>query len=505
MNQAQLTIIDKNIEHQLALLRFSAGERKEVFKLLTQLQIELKNKLNNELTDFNKRRVEKLLKESTDIINLAYQEMIPISPPDEMFGYRVNYINKSPKDYYGKHFPDSRTIEIYTKGRTAEQIKDTLDHEFGHVVDYKRRGIVSDPMGDSIMGYDGKLRPMYDSDRYFRDFREKEATAIRAVFPKTHTLSKTQKEIYADAYKIYINDPAKLKIIAPTIFKEIDDFAIKTNISKSNLNLFELSQVEASFTTSMLGAISLEASLPTATVFKSLTSGVLIHGSPLSEWWEGQSASLARSFTSQVRLGIISNETQQQIITRVFGSKRKGLPGIGFPEETLRRNVSTLVHDTVMKVANDAKLAVYKENEDLFKGYYQLSTLDSHTTNKCIAYSGAQWDMDYQPIGDKALPFDGGTPRHPNCRSLILPLLKTYKELGYDIKEPPKGTRSSDLGQIGADTTFDGFLKRHSTEYQNDMLGKGRAQLWRDGKITLKDLVDGNGRELSLKELKDLI
>lgn len=349
MNQAQLTLIDKSLEHQLLLFRLSAGERKEVFKLLTQLQIELKNKLNNELTDFSKRRVEKLLKEAQAVISSYYSDM-----------------------------------------------------------------------------------------------------------PK-------------------------------------------------QLNLFELSQVEASFTTSMLGAISLEASLPTATVFKSLTSGVLIHGSPLSEWWEGQSANLARSFTSQVRLGIISNETQQQIITRVFGSKRKGLPGIGFPEETLRRNVSTLVHDSVMKVCNDAKLEVYKANEDLFKGYYQLSTLDSHTTNKCIAYSGAQWDINYQPIGDKALPFDGGTPRHPNCRSLILPLLKTYKELGYDIKEPPKGTRSSDLGQIGSDTTFDAFLKRHSTEYQNDMLGKGRAQLWRDGKITLKDLVDGNGRELSLRELKERI
>jgi hypothetical protein len=349
MNQAELTIIDKNIEHQLALLRFSAGERKTVFKLLSKLQIELKNKLNNELTDFNRRRVEKLLNKSQSVIKAFYADM-----------------------------------------------------------------------------------------------------------PK-------------------------------------------------QLDLFGLAQVGASSSISMLGAISLEASLPTVAVLKSLASGVLLHGLPLSDWWESQSDSLARAFTSQVRLGIVSNETQQQIITRVFGSKRNGTPGIGFPEETLRRNASTLVHDTVMKVANDAKLAVYKENEDLFKGYYQLSTLDSHISKTCIAYSGAQWALDYQPIGDKPLPFDGGCPRHPNCRSLIMPLLKSYKELGYDIKEPPKGTRSSDLGQIDSDTSFDGFLKRHSTEYQNSVLGKGRAELWREGKITLKDLVDGNGRELTLKQLKELL
>lgn len=349
MNQAELVLIDKNIERQLNLLRFSAGERKTIFKLISELQIELKNKLNNDLTDFNKRRVEKLLKESQALINSYYSDM-----------------------------------------------------------------------------------------------------------PK-------------------------------------------------QLNLFDLATVEASHTVAVFGAISLEASLPSEAVLKSLTSGELLHGLPLNDWWQSQSSSLARAFTSQVRLGIVSNETQQQIITRVFGSKRNGTPGIGFPEETLRRNASTLVHDTVMKVANDAKLAVYKENEDIFKGYYQLSTLDSHTSKTCIAYSGAQWDLEYKPIGDKALPFDGGCPRHPNCRSLILPMLKTYKELGYDIKEPPKGTRASDLGQIDADTTFDGFLKRHSTEYQNDILGKGRATLWRDGKFTLKDLVDGNGRELSLKELKELL
>jgi hypothetical protein len=36
------------------------------------------------------------------------------------------------------------------------------------------------------------------------------------------------------------------------------------------------------------------------------------------------------------------------------------------------------------------------------------------------------------------------------------------------------------------------------------MLGKGRAQLWRDGKLSLSQLLDGTGRELSLKELKKL-
>jgi len=81
--------------------------------------------------------------------------------------------------------------------------------------------------------------------------------------------------------------------------------------------------------------------------------------------------------------------------------------------------------------------------------------------------------------------------------------LKSYAELGApDIQEPPKGTRASDLGQIKADTTFDAFLDRHSKEYQDALLGIGKADLWRSGKITLQDLLSGTGRELTLAQLK---
>ena len=55
-----------------------------------------------------------------------------------------------------------------------------------------------------------------------------------------------------------------------------------------------------------------------------------------------------------------------------------------------------------------------------------------------------------------------------------------------------------------AETTMDQFLKMHDTEWQDKMLGKGKAQLWRDGKITLSQPVDGTGRELTLEELKAL-
>ena len=132
--------------------------------------------------------------------------------------------------------------------------------------------------------------------------------------------------------------------------------------------------------------------------------------------------------------------------------------------------------------------------------------MDSRTSAVCVAYSGAEWDLDGNPINGTTLPFKGGPPRHWGCRSVLTSITKTFKELGIKgLPElPDTGERASDLGPIDRKTTMDQFLKMHDKEWQDKMLGKGKAQLWRDGKITLSQLVSGSGRELTLEELKAL-
>jgi hypothetical protein len=148
-------------------------------------------------------------------------------------------------------------------------------------------------------------------------------------------------------------------------------------------------------------------------------------------------------------------------------------------------------------------MAFFKENEEIYKGYRQISTLDTLTSVICISYSGAEWDLNLKPING-APAYNGGCPRHPNCRSVVVAITKTFRELGVNIDEIKKTTRASDEGQIAASTTFDQFLARKSQKQQDEMLGKGKAQLWRDGKITLRDLLDQSGRPLTLEELKNL-
>lgn len=237
--------------------------------------------------------------------------------------------------------------------------------------------------------------------------------------------------------------------------------------------------------------------IPRQSYFDSVASKVLIEGAPSADWWRGQAAATQFKFAQQLRLGMIAGETNRQIIARIVG--KSGQAGV---MEVSRRDAASLVQTSVQTVANDARRNTFKANDDLIKGVRQVSTLDGHTSEICMAYSGGEWDLDGKPINGTTLPYKGGTPRHWKCRSVEVPITKTFKELGLDIPESPIGTRASDEGQIAGDTTFDAFLKRKDKAYLDAKLGPGRAELFRDGKITLRDLVNGDGNPVTLEELQ---
>ena len=86
----------------------------------------------------------------------------------------------------------------------------------------------------------------------------------------------------------------------------------------------------------------------------------------------------------------------------------------------------------------------------------------------------------------------------------MVPVLKTWEELGIDMQELPDGTWASMEGQVN-DKTFSDWLKRKESEtpgFADKTLGKGRAELFRDGKLTMDQMISG-GKPLTLGELKN--
>lgn len=212
-------------------------------------------------------------------------------------------------------------------------------------------------------------------------------------------------------------------------------------------------------------------------------------GNVMAEWWSRMTNDLKFKIKGVIRHGVLENWDKAQMTAALKGSFASN-----------RHQAAAVVQTSIHTIANDARMAVYEKNSDIIKGFYWLSTLDSRTTLTCIGRSGLEWDIEKNPV-NHSIPF-AVPPIHWNCRSVMMPKLITFREAGLD-RDEIKSTRSSKLGQIEQDISFDKFLKSLSKKEQDEQLGVGRADLWRDGKITLKQLLDGNGRELTLAELKE--
>jgi len=504
-------------------LRFSAGEKKKVLAILTQLQKDLRVKLLGDLTDFGKARVNKLLKEATSVIDAAYKEIAPgvIDPlisEAKMYKSAAEFVEakaiKAKLIESGIKVNADNTVTLYhaTSRNLAKKITKEGLFKGGATAPGGMTGLQLEPSvffgtnkkwTKETWGVSGEVLEVRVPVQFIRQPAE---NTLEVYFEGG--LKKGADGIWRPTQAVRSTFYDKIAKIEMGNEEELAS-AWKSATSDKSTDMLGLARSEATATAQSFIAIGLDAALPTEAALKALVNDALIEGAPIKKWWLKQADNTAFFFNSAVRQeyqtavsrGMSLNETVQQIVRRVIGSPRLGTPGI---METSRRGATALVHTSIQQVANDARLATFKANDDVVKGVMQLSTLDSHTTKICIAYSGASWDLDGNPINGNTLPFNGGTPRHWNCRSVLTAITFSYKELGIDIPEAPPGTRASDLGQIPADTSFESFLGRHDKAYVDNLLGPGRADLWRDGKITLQQLVGGDGRELTLKRLKAL-
>jgi hypothetical protein len=86
-------------------------------------------------------------------------------------------------------------------------------------------------------------------------------------------------------------------------------------------------------------------------------------------------------------------------------------------------SVNAVIQAAVNVLSDEANMGVVNQSlkRPLRIGWMQIGVLDSHTTEICEAYAFNQWDENFEPIRD-SLPYDGGCPRHPGCRSVIIPV-----------------------------------------------------------------------------------
>lgn len=261
--------------------------------------------------------------------------------------------------------------------------------------------------------------------------------------------------------------------------------------AREEVNPEGIAEVETNFTARMLArevGVRLAQGVVPENVMRALVGNLLIQGAPSAEWWAQQAADTTFRFANAVRMGVAQGETNRQIVTRVRETM-----------DVSKRNAAALVRTSVQTVASAARRATFEQNSDIVAGVRQVSTLDGRTSTVCIAYSGAAWDMEYKPLPPNKLPYNGGTPRHFSCRSTEVPIIK---ELVGGLGEFQPDERAAAGGPIAATVTFSQWLETKTAAQQDELLGVGKAQLWREGKITLPQLLNQSGRPLTLAQLR---
>ena len=222
------------------------------------------------------------------------------------------------------------------------------------------------------------------------------------------------------------------------------------------------------------------------TLFAAIESKPL-QGKLIKEWIDKLDQDSYTRIQDAVRIGLVEGQSYSDVVKRITGTKAlQYTDGIN---SLNARQTQALVSTAMAFSTNVARDEFYQNNKDLFSGLQWVSTLDARTTSICQARDG------------KIYPLDSGVrpPAHFRCRSAMVSVLKSWKELG--IKNPDGRTRSSMDGQVAQAETYQTWLKKKPVEFQDEVLGKARADLYRAG-MPLDRFVDASGHTYTLEELK---
>lgn len=247
-------------------------------------------------------------------------------------------------------------------------------------------------------------------------------------------------------------------------------------------------------------------------------------GATLADWADSMALADIKRLNSAVQAGMVAGDSVQAITRRAIGTK--AFRGSDGATELTRKQVQAVVRTAVQHVANAARANFFEINSSVISTEKYVATLDSRTTPVCRANDGKTF-----PVGRGPQP-----PLHFNCRSVRIAFFNgvllgnrpakpsTEKQLLREFTQAqgldgvskradlPRGSKAAFdafsrtrvralTGQVPADETYQTWLKKQPVVFQEDVLGKTKAALYRKGDLNLDKFVDYNGRELTLKEL----
>jgi len=204
-----------------------------------------------------------------------------------------------------------------------------------------------------------------------------------------------------------------------------------------------------------------------------------IQGLKLGEWWSHMSTNMGVMMRRTLQQGLLEGLGPHAIARNLFG-----VHGDGAVAMRSMREARAMARTATAAVQNHAATETYKRaGTNVTPGYTWLSARDNRVTPICRGLDGKTFAYD-----DPKAPLP---PAHFQCRSTTIPELN-WKALG--IRKP--GERH-DLGF----KSYASWLRGQTRADQDAILGRAAANVWRSGRVDLIDLVNKDGRKLTVTQL----
>lgn len=319
-------------------------------------------------------------------------------------------------------------------------------------------------------------------------------------------------------------------------------------------NLIDLAQIEEGFERRMLAAaLPVEIdfhTIPTETLIALIQNTPITAGpqgaKTLDQWFTSLERADLERIISAVQLGILQGEGIKEIVARVAGTR-----SLGFQDGILslsRMNLEAVVRTAVNSISNTARESVWQANSDIVGYLIWTATLDGRTSAICRSRDGHIVVLGNHPNPKKGIlldPQSARPPAHVNCRSIMVaafsregiverigerPFVRSVDspdKRRIDFRQQAKNkagdawasltqaerrqaTRAiadvwadKNIGQVPSSLSYQDWLNTQPAEFQDQVLGKTKGQLFRTGKVTVQDFVTARGKAVTLKQLAE--
>lgn len=218
------------------------------------------------------------------------------------------------------------------------------------------------------------------------------------------------------------------------------------------------------------------------------TEGILqglMAGKPIQQWLRELGENTSEKVADSLREGLIEGEGTDELLDRISD---EGVLG-----EQIS-NAQVIAESAALWSSNRSRDRFFEANMEVFSGWEIIITLDSRTCLRCVS---KEMQNPY-PLENKPQPIF-----HLKCRCVVVPVTKSWQELGFDFSEVPQGMRAAMDGQVPESMDYMSWLKRQSEAVQIQALGQSRWELWKSGKVEISEFV-GSGQILTLEQIRGL-